>query len=66
MHQNNIHDSTIIITNSSYHCEVGSSSGRRITLSDDVVDNSVEKEDEGNSSQIQIQTENYLKVSGLS
>jgi hypothetical protein len=67
MHQNNVHGSTIIITNSNYDCEVGSCSGRRMTLSDDVVDNSVEKEDEeGNSYQIQIQTEDFLKVSGLS
>jgi hypothetical protein len=66
MHQNNVYGSTIIITNSSYDCEVGSSSGRRMTLSDDVVDNSVENEDEGNSYQIKIQTEDFLKVSGLS
>ena len=66
MHQNNVYGSTIITAKSSYHCKVGSSSGRRMTLSDDVVDNSVEKEDEGNSSQIQIQTEDFLKVSGLS
>ena len=66
MHQNNVYGLTNIITNSNYDCKVGSSGGRRMTLSDDVVDNSVDKEEEGNSYQIQIQTEDFLKVSGLS
>jgi hypothetical protein len=36
-----------------------------MTLSDDVVDNGVDEE-EGNSYQIQIQTEDFLKVNFLS
>ena len=64
MHQNSVHGSTIIMT--SYDCEVGSSGWQSMRLSDDVVDNGVDKEEEGNSYQIQIQTEDFLKVSGLS
>ena len=41
MHQNNVYGSTIIITKRKYDCEVRSSGGQRMTLSDDVVDDSV-------------------------
>ena len=67
-HQNNVYRSTIVITNSdsSYDSKIGSNYGRRMTLTDDVAHVNIDKVEQGSSYQIQIQSEDFLKISGLS